>query len=305
MNEKCAIYCRISREEEGTDISSSIENQKSLLLDVAEKNGWTVFDMYVDENYSGADGRRPEFNRMLSDAREGRFEIVLCKSQSRFSRDMALAELYLHEKFPQWGVRFIAPADGADTAQRGNKKTRQINALVNQWYLEDLSENIRMVLDMKRREGKYIAAFALYGYKKTAEKGAVEIDESAARVVRLIFRLIASGKSTREVAAFLNTAAIPPPGRHKALAGEKYVNGGGGGGLWSPATVWRVASNEMYTGTMIQGRKTKLSYKSDKIVSLPPQRWFRVENTHVPIVSRELYDAANAALKKRCPGTRR
>ncbi|MBQ9980397.1 MAG: recombinase family protein [Oscillospiraceae bacterium] len=304
MIEKCAIYCRISREEEGADVSASIENQKSLLLELADKNRWQVFDVYTDENFSGADGRRPEFNRMLADAKAGRFTILLCKSQSRFSRDMALAELYLHEKFPAWGVRFIAPADGADTAQRGNKKSRQINALVNQWYLEDLSENIRMVLDMKRREGSYIAAFALYGYEKGAERGTVVVDESAAAVVRLIFRLVSGGVSTRAAAAFLNSASIPAPSRHKALKGEKYINGGGNGSAWNAATVWRIVTNEMYTGVMVQGRKTKLSYKSPKIVSVPKERWFRVENNHSAIVSPETFAAAAAALRRRCPGTR-
>ena len=103
---------------------------------------------------------------MIQAAQEKKFQILLCKSQSRFTRDMELVEKYIHGLFPIWGIRFIAVADNADTEVKGNKKARQINGLVNEWYLEDLSENIRMVFDMKRRQGQYIGGFPIYGYRK-------------------------------------------------------------------------------------------------------------------------------------------
>ena len=83
---------------------------------------------------------------------------MLAKTQSRFTRDMELVEKYLHGKFIEWGIRFIAVVDHVDTDDRANKKSRQINGLVNEWYLEDLSNNVRSVLDHKRREGQYIAS---------------------------------------------------------------------------------------------------------------------------------------------------
>ncbi len=121
------------------------------------ERGWDIYHIYCDEDYSGADRLRPDFNRMIQAAKEKQFQIILCKSQSRFTRDMELVEKYIHGLFPIWGIRFIAIADNADTEVKGNKKARQINGLVNEWYLEDLSENIRMVFDMKRRQGRYIA----------------------------------------------------------------------------------------------------------------------------------------------------
>ena len=93
---------------------------------------------------------------MIQAAKQKKFQIVLCKSRSRFTRDMELVEKYIHGLFPLWGIRFVAVADDADTEVKSNKKARQINGLVNEWYLEDLSENVRMVFDLKRREGKYI-----------------------------------------------------------------------------------------------------------------------------------------------------
>ena len=130
------------------------------------ERGWDIYHIYCDEDYSGADRLRPDFNRMIQAAKEKQFQIILCKSQSRFTRDMELVEKYIHGLFPIWGIRFIAIADNADTEVKGNKKARQINGLVNEWYLEDLSENIRMVFDMKRRQGRYIGGFPIYGYQK-------------------------------------------------------------------------------------------------------------------------------------------
>lgn len=91
---RCAIYTRLSKEDEDRqgDASESIRNQKALLTAYAADQGWTVFQVYCDEDYSGADRLRPAFNRMLRDAEEGRFHILLCKSQSRFTRDMELVE---------------------------------------------------------------------------------------------------------------------------------------------------------------------------------------------------------------------
>ena len=148
---KAALYCRLSEEDRNKsrkeEDSQSIQNQKSMLLQYAFAQGWEIYDVYSDDDYAGADRRRPAFNRLLRDAREHRFDIILCKTQSRFTREVELVEKYIHGLFPLWGIRFVSIVDNADTAIRGNKKARQINALVNEWYLEDMSENIRSVLD--------------------------------------------------------------------------------------------------------------------------------------------------------------
>ena len=162
---KVAIYCRLSEEDRDklnkTDDSISIQNQKTMLLQYAINQGWEVFSLYSDDDYTGADRKRPEFNRLLRDAEEGNFDIVLCKTQSRFTRELELVEKYIHGLFPIWGVRFIGLADNADTANKGNKKARQINGLVNEWYLEDMSDNIKSVLTSRRQNGFHSGAFAL------------------------------------------------------------------------------------------------------------------------------------------------
>ncbi len=85
---KVAIYCRLSEEDRNkqfeTDDSNSIQNQKSMLLQYAMEQGWELYNIYSDDDYTGSDRRRPEFNRLLKDAEQHRFDIILCKTQSLF-----------------------------------------------------------------------------------------------------------------------------------------------------------------------------------------------------------------------------
>ena len=207
---KVAIYCRLSEEdrnkESEDDDSNSIQNQKSMLNKYALEQGWEIFKVYSDDDYTGSDRRRPEFNNLLRDAKAQKFNIILCKTQSRFTRELELVEKYIHGLFPIWGIRFVSVVDNADTANKGNKKSRQINGLVNEWYLEDMSENIKSVLIDRRKNGFHIGAFALYGYKKDPDmKGHLIIDEEAAKVVREVFTLFSNGYGKTAIARIWNT----------------------------------------------------------------------------------------------------
>ena len=138
MKPKAAIYCRLSEEDRNkqfeTDDSVSIQNQKAMLIQYAMEQGWEIYDIYCDDDYTGSDRKRPAFNRLLTDAQKHCFQIVLCKTQSRFTRELELVEKYIHGLFPIWGIRFVSIVDNADTNNKGNKKSRQINGLVNEWY---------------------------------------------------------------------------------------------------------------------------------------------------------------------------
>lgn len=305
----CAIYVRLSKEDEDKhqSESESIQNQKSLLASYAIDRGWDIYSIYCDEDYSGADSLRPDFSRMLAAAERKKFQIILCKSQSRFTRDMELVEKYIHGLFPIWGIRFIAVADNADTEVKGNKKARQINGLVNEWYLEDLSENVRMVFDQKRREGQYIGGFPIYGYKKDpANKNHIIIDPEAAETVRQIFQWSLEGRGKQTIACMLNERGLPNPARYKAERGWTCVcPSKDGRGLWNKTTIWRILHNEMYTGVMVQGRRRKVSYKSKVLIDVPEAQWYRVEGTHEPIIDRETFDAVqrNLSLRSKTDGS--
>lgn len=302
---KAAIYCRLSEEDRNkpneADDSGSIRNQKTMLLQYAAEKGWEVYRVYSDDDYAGADRRRPEFLRLLQDAEQRRFDIILCKTQSRFTRELELVEKYIHGLFPLWGIRFVSVVDNADTANRGNKKSRQINGLVNEWYLEDMSENIRSVLTNRRENGFHIGAFALYGYRKDPERqGHLLIDEEAAAVVREVFRLYASGMGKTAIARRLNEQGIPNPTAYKQQHGLRYRQGAPeSSSLWRYSAISDMLTNEMYIGNMVQGRYGSVSYKTKQNRPRPKSTWYVVPGTHEPIIDRALWERVQALLAQR------
>ena len=302
---KAALYCRLSEEDRnkpaGTCDSGSIQNQKTMLLQYAMEQGWDVFDIYSDDDYAGADRRRPQFNRLLRDAQQHKFDIVLCKTQSRFTRELELVEKYIHGLFPAWGIRFVSIVDNADTASKGNKKSRQINGLVNEWYLEDMSDNIRSVLDSRRENGFHIGAFALYGYQKDPkQKGRLVIDEEAAAVVRVVFTLFSHGSGKTAIARLLNDRGIPNPTEYKRRHGLRYRQPTKKNStLWKYSAIADMLENEIYIGNMVQGKYGSVSYKTKQNRPRPREQWYRVEGTHEPIIERALWEKVQALREQR------
>ncbi len=302
---KVAIYCRLSEEDRNkqveTDDSNSIQNQKAMLVQYAIEQGWEIYCIYSDDDYAGADRRRPEFNRLLQDAEARKFDIILCKTQSRFTRELELVEKYIHGLFPIWGIRFISIVDNADTANKGNKKSRQINGLVNEWYLEDMSDNIRSVLKNRRENGFHIGAFALYGYKKDPDqKGHLIIDEEAAAVVREVFTLFSQGYGKTAIARMLNDRGIPNPTEYKRLKGLRYKQPTAKNStLWKYFAISDMLVNEIYIGNMVQGKYGSISYKTKQNKPRPKSQWYIVEGTHEPIIDRELWDRVQKMVKER------
>ncbi len=306
---KVAIYCRLSSEDRDKqnagDDSVSIQNQKMILINYCMSRGWEIYNIYSDDDYAGSDRKRPEFNRLLKDAEERKFNIVLCKSQSRFTRELEFVEKYIHGLFIEWGIRFIGVIDQADTDNAGNKKSRQINGLINEWYLEDLSNNIRGVFDERRGEGLHIGSFVVYGYKKDPDKkGHLIIDEEAAEVVRLIFDLFEQGLGKSAIARELNARRIPNPTGYKKSKGMKYHNGNNDARstFWQYYVVDYILRNEMYIGNMVQGKVRNLSYKSTKKVYIPKEKWIVVKGTHEPIISLEQWNRVQEMIAKKATG---
>lgn len=291
-----AIYCRLSDEDRHKnseeDDSQSIQNQKSMLIAYALNNNWSIYKIYSDDDFAGSDRNRPAWNEMIRDAEQRKFQIVLCKSQSRFTREMEMVEHYLHEMFPLWGIRFIGLVDNADTQNKGNKKARQINGLINEWYLEDLSENIKEVLRHRHEKGIFTGAFAPYGYAKDPEqKGHLIPDPDAAEVVHRIFEMFAGGMGKSAIARKLNEEGIVNPTAYKLEKGIRWKRlSTPRSSMWQYFSVSEILINEAYIGNLVQGKYASVSYKTRKCKPCPKDQWIRVENTHQPIIERQLWD---------------
>ena len=309
-NEKIAIYCRLSTEDldkiGNGDDSESIQNQKLLLMDYAMNHNFSIHKVYSDDDYSGLDRDRPQFNQMLEDAEKGLFNIILCKTQSRFTRDMEMVEKYIHGLFGVWGIRFISVVDNVDTNVKGNKKARQIYGLINEWYCEDLSENIRAVFKRKMEYGQFLGSFAPYGYMKDpSNRHKLVIDPLAADVVREIYQLYLQGYGSARIADTLTKRGVLPPSAYKAEQGLNFKNPNSAKysenyGVWSYNTVKRILQSPTYIGQLIQGRERKVSYKSKKVIIAPKDEWVIIENNHEPIIdSKAFYTVQSLISKKR------
>ena len=301
---KVAIYVRLSKEDRDksnkNDESESIINQQIMLLAHCERQGWSVYKIYNDEDFSGSDRDRPEFNKMIKDAQEHKFDIVLCKTQSRFARDMEFVERYINTLFPIWGIRFVGLVDNADSDNKSNRKSRQINSMVDQWMLEDLSENIKATLSSKRKQGLWVGAFAPFGYiKDPNNKNHLIIDEEAAEIVRYIFKLYLDGYGVTTLARKLNEEGIPNPASYKKSKGQSFQNiHGECSKLWATFSVQRILKNEIYIGNTVQGQSENVSYKSTKKRQKPKEEWDIVKCTHEPIIDIETFNAVQDALSK-------
>lgn len=303
MIEKVGVYCRLSDEDRfklnKNDDSDSIVNQKSMCIKYAQEHGWSVIDVYSDDNFSGAGTYRPEFERLIKDCENGIINLVLCKTQSRFSRDMEIIEKYLHHKFLEWGVRFVSIVDNADTNIRSNKKSRQINGLINEWYLDDLSQNIKHSLKNRRDDGLFMGSFSPYGYKRDEEdKHKLVIDPIAAKVVKDIFEMYTQGLGYYRISEKLNKDGVLTPSQYKRQQGSNFVccHCDYEKVRWNRDTISVILHNEVYIGTLIQGKTTSLGGKVHKFKKVPKSEWSITENAHEPIISKEVWDKVQKRL---------
>jgi len=298
-----AIYCRLSDEDKNKtnrgDDSESIANQKLMLTECAIRQGWHIYKIYDDDDWSGADVTRPAWNELIRDAEAGKFNIVLCKTQSRFVRDMEALERIVHGKFVEWGIRFVTAIGGVDTNIEGNKKSSQINGLVDEWYLEDTSLNIRRTFQTKMSDGQFVGSFAVYGYKKDPnDKHKLIIDEPAAEIVRMIFKLYLEGKGTHQIANILFEKGIDKPAVYKIKNGCKLkVPNLANSNLWGHTTINRILKNPVYVGTLEQGKETTVSYKNHKRIQKDKSEWHIKENKHEPIISKKDFYTVQELLK--------
>ena len=229
LMKRVVLYLRLSEEDKDKltkeELSESIKNQELMLRGYSEEQGWLVVGVYNDEDWSGADKTRPDFNKMIKECENGNVDIVLCKTQARFARDSELIEKYVHDKFHEWGVRFQTVVDKIDNEKRETKKTSQILGLTDEWYLEDTSINIRETFRAKRTKGQYTGSFVAYGYMKDPEnKNHLIIDPVASLVVKRIYHDFLKGDGLATIYKNLNRDNVLSPYEYKLMNGSNLKN---------------------------------------------------------------------------------
>ena len=193
---KAIKYIRLSYTDDKTVESDSVANQRRLIDDFIEKHPEIeVIGEKIDDGYSGVLFDRPAFQEMMQMIKEGEVNCVIVKDLSRLGREYIETGRYMRRVFPSYGVRFIAINDNVDTANDApDELTVSVKNIMNEAYCRDISIKTRSALEVKRRSGDFVGAFAMYGYLKTGDKHkSLEIDPYAAEVVRRIYRMYQNG----------------------------------------------------------------------------------------------------------------
>ena len=304
-----AMYLRLSRDDEDRDgrvktESNSIGSQRELIRSfIREHDDLELYDVYVDDGYTGSNFNRPEFERMMGDIEAGKVDCVIVKDLSRFGRDYIEAGRYIQKTFPALSVRFIAVTDHYDSASADMGESSivlPVKNFINDSYCRDISIKVKSQLDVKRKNGECVAPFAVYGYcKDSADKNHLVVDDYAADVVRKIFGWKMDGMATSAIAEKLNELGILSPKEYKKSQGQNYRGGfsGVGSAKWSSNAVKRILTNEVYLGHMVQGKTEKINHKVKKCVDKPQNEWIKVNDTHEAIVSEDTFTAVSNILK--------
>lgn len=299
------LYIRLSREDGDRTESLSVGNQRLLLQEYAGTlEGYSDFQLYIDDGYTGTNFNRPAFQQMLEDIEKGFIRCVIVKDLSRLGRNMAKVSTYIQEYFPSKRIRFIAIDDNIDRnyfdLDTSEDMMIDIKNMFNGFYPRDISKKVRATFRSKQRAGQFIGAFACYGYQKSSvDHNQLMVDKPAADVVRRIFQLYLDGYGQNTIAKKLNEERIPCPSEYKKQCGLNYHNGNrlDNTTYWTYSSIRNILRNRMYTGAMVQNRSFRQPCRKNA-VPMPESEWIIVSDTHEAIISKTDFEKVQELLKR-------
>jgi DNA invertase Pin-like site-specific DNA recombinase len=296
-----AKYIRLSIEDAKSD-SLSIENQR-LILDkyIADMDipGMTIME-FVDNGHSGTNFERPAVQELLDLVRQGKVNCIAVKDLSRFGRNMIETGYYIERIFPLYRTRFIAISDAFDSDEhKGDTGGMEVafKFLIHEQYSRDLSQKIRSAAQERIRRGERIPKNCAYGYRK-GTNGNLEIDESAAVTMRLIFALAAEGKSISQIAQRLYDEKCLTPAayqnRKRPVMHSEDFNY-----VWERSAIRKILADEQYIGTYVGGKTTTIEIGSRARKKKPESEWVKIPNHHPAIIEQPLFDAVRKVISEK------
>lgn len=287
-----ALYCRLSQDDGNVGDSDSIINQKKILAEYAERNGYTPYQFYIDDGFSGTNFERPQFKQMIEDAQKGIVKRIICKDLSRFGRDYIKVGLYTEFIFPDKDIHFIAVNDDVDSNVQKDNDLAPFKNLFNEWYARDTSKKIKAVKKAKGLAGEHMSCVAPYGYRKNPDNPKEWlIDEESAEVVREIFRLCVDGYGPRRIANILTERKILIPSAYALEKGYAVRNNIPKNPFqWSSTVIVDILERMDYLGHTVNFKTHRKSYKQKKKIENDKSEWKIFENTHEPIIDKSTFD---------------
>lgn len=298
---KTALYCRLSQDDGPEDDSNSIQNQKNILQKFAEDHHFPNLCFYVDDGFSGGNFQRPAFQQMISDMENGEIGIIVTKDLSRLGRNQLHTGLYIEERFPMFGVRYIAINDNVDTDSSESNDLMPFKNLFNEWFIRDTSRKIRAVLKAKAERGERPGTRAPYGYIKDPETKKLAVDDEAAAIVRRIFAMCASGNGPSQIARILKKEQVLTPTmyaytrygmNHTCLDTAHPYN-------WSDSAIANLLENEIYLGNTVNMKYSTKSYKDKRRVEHSREECLVFKDTHPVLITQEVWDIVQRVRKNR------
>lgn len=303
---RAGLYERLSNEKievidgKEENESESISTQKLILENFCNDNKIAVVDHYTDDGVSGATFDRPNFKRLIEDIENGKINLVIVKDLSRFGRASNVSN-YLDEYFPEKGVRFIAINDEIDTGDiigfENAQDMIQFKTFFNEYFLRDTSKKIKKGKQARAREGKVMATYPTYGYKKDPnDKNHYIVDEETAPIVKRIFALAKEGKRPTDIGKILTDEKIPVPSEK---VGNNHTRKGAVKRGWNRNTVVKILQNVTYLGWVSNRNTKKVNFKSKKVLIVPKDERIIKEGMHEPLVDKATFDLVQQQIESR------
>lgn len=295
---KAGLYARLSHEKEENIERGTIETQMELMKNyVKDHEDIVIEEEYYDASFTGTNFERPDFKRMLEDAKTGRINCIIVKDLSRLGRNYVEMGNYIERVFPFLNVRFIAVTDDFDSFRPGTDLMMPLKNIVNEFYAKDISKKVSTAHRRKWTTDEYMCGFAPYGYLKSkTEKNRIVVDEATAENVRLIYKLFLEGKGYTPIAKYLNEQGIMSPLMYlKSLGYQQNVKTNG---VWTKTTVKSILTNQAYIGSAVHGKVVIEKYNNIPLHATDPSEWVIVENTHEPLVDKETFEKAQERVEE-------
>ena len=285
-----ALYCRLSVDDEKKDAeSNSITNQKQILLDYCQKQGFTNTMFFVDDGISGTSFERGGFQQMQKMVEEGKICRVIVKDLSRFGREMVEAGRLTQFVYPSLGVTFISLHENVNSTTGEGMEMLPFYNIFNEWYAAQTSKKIRAVWQSKAENGKRVSPTVPFGYVKDPDdKEKWLIDEPAAEVVRKIYALCLAGRGPSQIARQLEKEKILVPSAYYESVGRSHAQKVPTNPYsWDQKTVVGIIENRQYTGCAVNFKSTTVSYKVHKKIHNATEDYQIIPNMQEPIISEE------------------
>ncbi|MFD1674954.1 recombinase family protein [Alicyclobacillus fodiniaquatilis] len=289
---RAAIYVRVSTDHAEQKLSP--ENQIATCQEYAADLGLEVIDptlIYNDAGISGTEMlNRPEVQRLVADARLGRFDAVLFTAISRFARDLSDALALKKRLETVYGIRIISVEEGYDTAIEGRNSEMvfTVHAMLAAHKSEEMSKAIRRGLRQSAKKGRHIGNVTPYGYLKGPDKHLIPNPETQG-IVSDIYDMYLSGLGSRSIATKLNQRGIPAAR----------------GGTWQNSTINAILRNPVYKGSIVASKwRNDVDITLSRIMDRKIKRWqtrdeddwVMVDDAHPPIIDKERWEAVQAML---------